>query len=287
MLTPQPQAKKLAQALGLKTGLYLKREDLHPHGSHKGRSIPVMIAMYSKLGWMNFCISSSGNAALAAIYAIKADKNLSLYIFVGRHIPKDKLEMLKLASGGNKKIIIEQVDRPKQTAFQMDKKGKAKNLRQSTDDSALIGYEALAGELAEIKNLAAVFIPTSSGAMAQGLYNGFKKHNLNPQIHIVQTPACHPFIDSPITGPSAANAIVDKIGLRKEGVLKTLKDSGGRGWIVFDEEIHDIKRKLFDINETELANISANSALSIAGLAQAIKNNWRFNGPVVCLITGR
>src|ERR1035437_8229763 len=112
MLTPQKNYPNLAKALGV-SSLYLKREDLHPYGSHKGRSIPVMIDHYVKDGKRHFAISSSGNAALAAAMYLKelngknkalahnvSDKralvvvggadqgleNLKLEILVGNHI---------------------------------------------------------------------------------------------------------------------------------------------------------------------------------------------------------
>jgi threonine dehydratase len=291
MITPQSQAKELAGALGLKTTLYLKREDLHPYGSHKGRSIPFMINHYSGKGSKSFCISSSGNAALAAICAIDelnkemAGKPLSLRVFVGKRIPHDKLKRMQNATT-DPNITIEQVKNPKQTAFQMDKKGAAKNLRQSTDEAALAGYETLAAELTKIKNLTAVFIPTSSGAAAQGIYDGLKKRGFNAQIHIIQTPACHPMIDKPDCSAdcSAANAIVDKIGHRKENVKNAIQESGGAGWIATDK---DIKEAEALAKKTENLDISSNSALAIAGLTLAIKNGWNFNGPVACILTGR
>lgn len=288
MITPQPQAKKLANALGLTAGLYLKREDLHPHGSHKGRSIPIMIETYIKSGWADFCISSSGNAAISAAITINKynlkNKNLKLglKIFVGKNIDKNKLKIIKNLTDEN--ITIKKTAHPKQSAFQMDKERDAKNLRQSTDDTALIGYEALAVELAEIKNLAAVFIPTSSGATAQGLHQGFKKLGLNPQIHIIQTPKCHPLVDGSPTGTSVASAIVDKVGYRKEAVKKAMRDSGGKGWIAADKDIVEIKRL---VKKTENLDISPNSALGVAGLKLALQNNLQFDGPLVCLITGR
>ncbi len=291
MITPQPKADTLAKIIGLHADLYLKREDMHPHGSHKGRSIPLMIDNYATSGQTYFCISSSGNAALSAIYAIQELNNkkpshfFTLHIFVGKRIDQEKLKRLREAITNPAHITIEQVDSPKRAAFQMDKEGKAKNLRQSTDDTALSGYEALADELAEIKNLSAVFIPTSSGTTAQGLYNGFKKHGINPQIHIIQTPACHPFVNSDLqTKTSLANAIVDNVGYRKEAIQKIVSESGGHGWITSDKEI---EKAITQVKETENIDISPNSALSVAGLQLAIKNNWQFNGPVVCLITGK
>ncbi len=289
MLTPQPQAKKLAKALGLNTRLYLKREDLHPHGSHKGRSIPLMIKLYASRGHGNFCISSSGNAAISAAIAINEynakQKNhpLSLKIFVGKNIDNSKLKIIKKLL--NKSVLLKKTDNPKQSAFQMEKTGSAKNLRQSTDDTSLLGYASLAKELAKIKNLSAIFIPTSSGTTAQALHEEFEKLKINPQIHIVQTPACHPMVKSPIPmSTSLATAIVDNVGFRKEVVQKGMLDSGGNGWIATNKDISEAKTL---IKKTENIDISANSALSIAGLAQAIEKKWPFEGPVVCILTGK
>jgi threonine dehydratase len=82
MKTPQPTFTELNKTLGL--DIYLKREDEHKYSSHKGRSIPLMIKKYVKEEDItNFVISSSGNAAIAAIHTIQAhnknnDKNLTL-----------------------------------------------------------------------------------------------------------------------------------------------------------------------------------------------------------------
>lgn len=296
MQTPQKIQKKLAKAIGLAVPLYFKREDLHPLGSHKGRSIPIMINEYRRSGWKNFCISSSGNAALAAAMHVKKinqklKQKIGLQIFVGKNIDDEKLTILRRFANDNN-ILLTQTDNPKQQAFQLDANNEAKNLRQSTDDIALTGYVSLANELAKIKNLSAVFIPTSSGTAAQGLYEGFKKMKVNLEIHIVQTVACHPIagavmleaVTSPLSAAkSIASAVVDKVAHRKSEVAEAVKKSQGAGWVPDDEEIKSAI-KLVKINSG--ISISANSALSVAGLIQAVKHNWIFNGPVACLITG-
>ena len=167
MKTPQQPYPKLAEALGVDT-IYLKREDQHPYGSHKGRSIPLMMKHYIKReGIRDFVISSSGNAALAAIrMAVKhnmnnPEKQIKLRVFVGKKIPDTKLQRLNAELRTlNPELIIEQVDRPKQHAFQLGKSDDVVFLRQSTDDLALEGYIGLANELYKIPDLAAVFIPT-------------------------------------------------------------------------------------------------------------------------------
>jgi len=109
--------------------LYFKREDLHPYGSHKGRSIPVMIDSYYKAGDRRFAISSSGNAALAAALYVnelnslhfsqlkcadsKTSQPIDLDIFVGNHVAPHKLEKLKKIaaapkSGNHIRILVKE-----------------------------------------------------------------------------------------------------------------------------------------------------------------------------------
>lgn len=307
MITPQNVEPRLAEALGLSAQLYLKREDLHPYGSHKGRSIPLMIEKYVKAGRRDFVISSSGNAALAAAYCVQnynchsgpgagiQSPPLKLKIFVGEKIDGGKMKML--ADLADKNIEFRQVKNPRQSAFAADKAGHGQLLRQSSDGSALNGYDGLARELAKIKNLSAVFIPTSSGTTAQALHHSFRDLGVNPQIHIVQTSVCHPIaaavennkrLPLPETEhkdeTSLAGAIVDKIARRKEKVLRAIKNSHGNGWIANNAEIAQAMKQVKKYCDFD---VSANSALSVAGLAQALASGWEFDGPVACLITGR
>jgi threonine dehydratase len=254
-----------------------------------------MFEYYIQQGQKNFCISSSGNAALAAAIFVKnynqtQSAPIQLKIFVGKHIAPHKLTALQEVLQHNKQITLESVQNPKQSAFMLDKNGVAKNLRQSTDNLALSGYHTLAKELSLIQNLSAVFVPTSSGTTAQGLFEGFKKIGINPQIHIIQTPKCHPFINNSITGPSVADAIVDTIGYRKQQIQTALAETHGAGWIATDEKITQILGIIADHHISDQGkplDVSANSALSLAGLALAIEHDWQFTGPVACLITGK
>lgn len=306
MKTPQQSYPLLAKALGIGE-VYLKREDLHPYGSHKGRSIPHMIKTYAKRdGIVDFVISSSGNAALAAMHTVEKhnlnnpDSPISLVVFVGEKIPKEKFNAIQSGIMDQiSHITVEQVDRPKQTAFQLGKKKDTIYLRQSTDDLALEGYRELADELIKIPNLTAVFIPTSSGTTAEALGKAFEEIQKPIAIHIVQTEACHPIVDEIKKSEHAkehnrkfeekknisiAGAIVDRVAHRKKKVAAVIEKTNGAGWIVSDEEITDAMRI---IKKTTGIEISPNSALSIAGLRQAIEQRWKPAGTVACLITGK
>jgi threonine synthase len=304
MKTPQIPVPALAQAIGLSSELWLKREDLHHSGSHKGRSIPLMIKEYVRQGKRSFVISSSGNAALAALTDIKHHNQnkpndpLSLTIFVGKHIDTEKLGKLTTAATGQKNITLEQVTNPKQAAFKLNQDTGAILLRQSVDDLALLGYYELAIELSKIPHLSAVFIPTSSGTTLQGIADGFKqlKGFPVPQLHAVQTTSCHPLVEAiwekvpalhktPLTNKelSVAGSIVDIIAQRQESVAKAVAESQGNGWIVTNEEITTtitLTKKTLDLD------ISSTSALGIAAVIQALNHDWQPQGAVVCLITG-
>ena len=310
--TPLEAYPDLAAILRV-TALYLKREDLHPYGSHKGRSIPVMIDTYVRSGDRQFAISSSGNAALAAALHINklnsgdtldptsgANTNgdssrLSLDIFVGNHIAAHKLEKLKNAQHASQGAIrILTKERPLFALNQAIEQG-IRSLRQSTDDTSLLGYESLAAEIVEASSaagkdgkVAAVFIGTSSGTTAQALADYFSKSKVGIQVHIVQTSSCHPLAETfeaydGQNEDSIADAIVDQTALRRPALLPLIEKTGGCGWIATND---DIKAAQEMVREHTGLEISTNSALSVAGVMKAGYVGWEIGGSVVCLVCG-
>lgn len=296
MLTPLEKQAGLASATGF-SDLYLKREDLHPYGSHKGRSIPVMIDHYASKGDRAFVISSSGNAALAAAMHITAlnaksgNPPLSLDIFVGNHVSPNKLKRIRvLAEKSSGNIRVLQKERPLQALTQAVQEG-SRSLRQSVDDEALVGYASLAEELisdSKTKKIAAVFIGTSSGTTAQALAVYFQKNKSPIQVHIVQTSSCHPLAEffEPYDGPdesSVADAIVDITGFRKSALIPLVEKTRGRGWIATNEDILAAQEL---VREHTGLDISTNSALSIVGAMKAAYTGYEIDGSVVCMICG-
>lgn len=306
MVTPHELYPSLSAALAV-PAIFFKREDLHPYGSHKGRSIPVMIDFYRAQGARDFVISSSGNAALAAALHIAllnssgkstdtathtpTAEPLSLTIFIGKDIDPKKEAFL--AEIKDPKIKVVQVERPLQSMTQLAQQG-ATPLRQSTDDSALVGYQTLADELCTIPALEAVFIAASSGTTAQALATALIPDGV--QIHIAQTTSCHPIADhwkgkseTSATDKgvpeikSIAGAIVDKIGHRKEAVVAGVKESSGACWIITNTEIEAAQKM---VAETTSLQISANSALAVAALMKALDEGAVFEGSVACIICG-
>src|SRR3989344_4412035 len=291
MITPQESYHDLAQNLGL-SSVFLKREDLHPYGSHKGRSIPLMIDKYISQGYKHFAISSSGNTALAAGLYIKklngnGKNNLKKKKGEEKTDDKKKLEVLK-----DNKIFLSLQDRPLQALFIKIQNSSPEqpicSLRQSNDDTALEGYNSLAEELLCIPNLKAVFVGTSSGTTAQALAEYFSKNKKKVEMHIVQTSSCHPIADAFINNNknderSIADAIVDHTAIRKDKLISLIKENGGNAYAVNNEEIkmaQELSKKYTGVF------ISTNSALSLAGLMQAVYTGKNWKGAVACLICG-
>lgn len=290
MTTPQNNYPELAKSIGV-SSIFLKREDLHPYGSHKGRSIPIMIDSYIGQGFGNFAISSSGNSALAAGLHIQningsrpESEKINLDIIVGKNIKPHKLAKINNLKDENIRISMD--DRPVQVMFQKTKDESIKGLRQSTDDLALTGYNSLAEELSLIKDLRAVFVATSSGTTAQALSSYFLTHKMNIEVHIVQTSSCHPialeFVDDGEEEKSLADAIVDHVALRKNTLVPLLRKTGGSGWIAKNEEILTAQ----DLAKKHAVPISANGALSLVGAMQASYTGKTWDGPVACIIGG-
>lgn len=289
MITPHEMHADLAAAIGV-AGLYFKREDLHPYGSHKGRSIPVMIDHYIEHGNRSFVITGSGNAALAAALHIKklnagSPIPYTLDVFVGNHIAPHKLDKLNALADDHIRILTK--ERPLQALTEAVQAG-TRSLRQSTDDAALMGYASLAIELASIKNAGAVFIGTSSGTTAQALAEYFISKKFPIQVHIVQTPSCHPMaqefeVFDGSEERSVADAIVDKTAFRKKSLIPLIKKTGGYGWVASNDDIKTAQELAFKHTGIE---ISSNSALSIAGAMKAAYLGYEMKGAVVCMICG-
>jgi threonine dehydratase len=287
-ITPNEEYKDLNLAIG--ASIVFKREDMHPYGSHKGRSLPLMIDHYIKHGYKEFAISSSGNAGLASALYIKEinDKNqekIKLEILIGNKVNKNKLNKLYKIKDEN--IRISQVEKPLQSLFERIKDQNIKSLRQSTDDIALLGYESLAQEISKIKDIKRIYIGTSSGTTAQALAQYFINNKNKIEVNIIQTSSCHFMVneiteDIPKNEISIADAIVDQTVIRKNKVVELVKQTGGKGYIATNEEINNAI--VLVKNNTGL-DISTNSALSIVGL---MKDSYirDLTGTSVCIICG-
>ena len=270
------------------TKVIIKNEMDNPNGSFKDRSLAYQISYYLSNGIRKFAISSSGNAAIAAAAYISLFKDAEIDIFIGYKIIPEKLA--KLTAFESDKVRIHQGSKPKSDCFKFALEHKALNLRGSSDDLALTGFKTIAYEIAkDHPEVDCVFLPTSSGTSALALHYGFEEMGKKIAIFICQTQTVHPiakefdtdFIKFP---ESLADAIVDRVALRKSRLIEALKKNGGGGFVISNEEISIAKR------ETGLLGYwieSPNSALAFAGFSKALRKNMldNFKKPLI-LVSG-
>ena len=264
----------------------VKLEYLNPSGSHKDRGLTYQMGYYVNQGFNEFVISSSGNAGISS--CLIANKfNLNLSVFISDKIPIKKKKRFE-AFQNNPNIKIIETKEPKKEAIQLAKKNNAVLLRQSTSPYAYQGYVTLASEIIKAEpKTDAIFIPTSSGTTAVGIYYYF--HALQkqcPPIHIVQTTKTHPIAkhfdtDFIVEKESLAKAIVDRVAHRKKELIEIIKATNGSGWVISNEEI---KQLLPYINREEYPT-SYEGILALAGFFKAIKKGYNFKKPLI-LFTG-
>ncbi len=241
--TPAPlePAPELGALLGLE-GLWLKREDLSPDGSHKGRAMDVMVTGLLREGGDQAVISSSGNAALAAGARCR-EHGLRLLSLVSPSTPGVKLRRL-VAAGGS--VVISR--RPVELLHHAAGAWGLVDLRASTNPLGPVAYRQIAAELAVAGEWAQLFVFSSSGATALGIAQGFGALGASvPTINPVEGDPGGELTRPWYPGaPSAAPAGVGELGTRKSRLApllrRAVRASGGRGWRVSRGDLLETRR---------------------------------------------
>lgn len=283
--------------------LYAKLERFNPTGTHKDRSIGPWIEYYRKQGIAEFAIASSGNSAISAAKYC-AENKLKLQIFVSPKLEQNKEFLLvqyaaqPLRGLGGTAITLSRTKTPRRDAIRFCKKNKAVNLRASTDNSALIGYRSIAFELmGQLPRIDNIFIPTSSGATLEGVYDGFKEAlpppsaaGGLPSFFTVQTAKVHPIAsyfdkDFKRENKSYATAIVDNIAHRRKRVIKICEKTGGGGFVISNKELKEARVMLCKISD--VPHIEWQSALAFAGFLKWRARNLKESDKKIsaCLFT--
>ncbi len=284
--TKEVEIPRLTRALGL-SRLRFKREDLNPTGSHKARSLAYQVSKYHQEGKKVLIISSSGNAAVsAAAYCNLA--GIRLCAFLSPETEKSKMNQIK--KFGATTILSR---KPINFANYVSRIFEIVNLRPSLDDTSLEGFKSLAFELYEKEiEVDAIFLMPLSASTLVGMGRGFfelqEKFGLKkiPQIHAVQTGA----ITSIAGGPGEESPGKKETGLagrlgvkntgRKKEAAETMETTGGKGWIVDNEEIY---RAISRLNDHGI-DTSPEGAAVFAGALKAKEQLPLKN--ILCLLTG-
>jgi threonine synthase len=293
--TPLYTVNRLRVHLGM-GDLWLKDDSRNPSGSLKDRAsiIAVMLA-----GGMTVACASTGNAA-SSLAVQAASVGLPCYIFVPPNAPRAKIVQL-LMCGATVFAVKGSYD----DAFDMCIK--ACNMfgwynRNTGYNPYLVeGKKTVGLEIAEQLDWNvpdSILVPTGDGCIISGVYRGFEDlYNLGvieriPRMIAVQavgSPAIVRALEGDgIVRPFPAQTIADgiSVGLPRNGAMavKVIRESGGFGVTVSDEEILTAEREL-----ARLTGVFAepSGAASYAGLLRLLsEGRIERDERVVLLVTG-
>ena len=259
--------------------VFIKREDLNPTGSAKDRAIDVQTDALLKQNIHSAVISSTGNAAISALYFCQ-QKNIKLTLFLSPKVDKNKLVIIQKY---HPEIIFS--DKPISDAFKFSKKTGAFYLRQSTDPNALLGYKTIGKEIIrQLPQVTSVFIPVGSGTTLIGIASALPK---DVKVFAVQ-PAKHAPISSifdknfkPET-ISTTDALSVKLLPLKSKIISAINNSLGSGLVIQDQDIINAQVKL----EERKIFTSPEGALAYAGLIKAKRLKLNIGQFPVIIFTG-
>lgn len=152
--------------------LWIKHEDEHPIGSHKGRSIAYQLSILRSKDVKKVVLSSSGNAAIALA---RLNHFFPSFVFVSPQVDAAKGYQLSLQNGEYTKVISTPF--PRNFAHYLAKNEQYWDLRPSQSDDAITGLMSLGFELAEqiadLSDQYSIYAVTTSGANVLGMYKAF------------------------------------------------------------------------------------------------------------------
>lgn len=260
--------------------LGIKDENENPNGSFKDRSLAYQISCYLDNGVKNFVISSSGNAAVSAS-AFCQLAGAKITVFVAETINLKKLDKLQKIASTYDGVVIKQCKQPKSDAIKYAHETGAINLRGSQDDLAIVGFKTIAYELAkQYPQLDAVFVPCSSATSTVALAQAFLDMKMQVAVIACQTTKINAIAkefvsDFKTSETSLADAISDRVALRKDKAVALLGACNGGAAIIADFELEAAKNLLQQYG----FDYSYNSLLGFAGFLQ--KRHGKFLHPVV------
>jgi threonine synthase len=254
--TPLVRAERLGEALGVKE-LYVKDDSVnHPSFSYKDRVVSVAIAKAIEFGFDTVSCASTGNLANSvAAHAAKA--GLNCYVFIPDGLEQGKI--IGSAIYGPKTVAIKgNYDDVNRLCSEIgDKYGWAfvnVNLRPYYSEGAKThGFEVT--EQLGWKLPKHIVVASAGGTILPKLAKGFKElvkvglvDDTGCKIYSAQASGCAPIIQAlhkgtDLVSPVKPNTIASSIAIGNPAdgyyVIQAVKESGGWGESVTDEEILD------------------------------------------------
>ncbi|MHB1501554.1 MAG: pyridoxal-phosphate dependent enzyme [Candidatus Dormibacteria bacterium] len=244
--TPLQHAPELSARLQI-PGLFLKREDLSPTGSHKARSLGLLVSDLLARGQEQAVISSSGNAAVAAAAYSRA-AGIRILCLISPLTPRVKLEAIL-----EHRPTVVASPHPVELLHHAVSCWGLTDLRASTNPLGPTAYRGISAELADLGDWQAVFTFANSGATALGIHAGFLRlGSPTPQLHVVEG-----WPGGELTRPwyprdeAHTPTEVGELGTRRSrlapAVRRAVRESGGRGWRATGAELEEMQALCHDL----------------------------------------
>lgn len=298
--TPLLRASRIeAELPGFSGEIWLKDETRNPSGSFKDRLIAAALGRAIAMGVRGVVCASSGNAgASTAAYAARA--GVPAIIVVPAHTPLGKVT--QIAAYGAILLLVEgHYSKSYDLARALAEQHGFANLTTTfINPYAVAGVTAVGHEIvAQLGEKAPshVLIPTGSGPLVKGVWQGLREAGASARLVAVQAEGCAPIVRAFETGAehvtawgmpeTIASGISDPlIGYERDGTytLRLVRESGGCAVAVSDDALRKAMRTLA---RREGVYAEPTGASPIAALPQLLADSrLPADARIVCLITG-
>ena len=299
--TPVTESVRVGPELGLQRLLF-KLENCNPSGSYKDRFVAAEVGRMLRDGARVCVATSSGNTG-ASLAAYCARYEIACAIVVNDRAPAGKLEQMR-AHGARIFQVKDFITSPSVTARVFEILSVLSRERgiplvvsaYCICPEGMLGVELIAHELVEqaSEGINDIFVPVGGGGLFTAVCRGFKSQSLfSPRIHAVQLAGCSTVVAAfergdieirPVESTTRISGLAVPFDLDASAALAHLRESGGVGIAVSDEEVFTAQR---DMLVREGIYCEPAGAAALAGLRVAVRKGLiNMNSTVFCLVTG-
>ena len=249
--TPLLRMQRLEAEFGCPR-FFIKDESRNPSGSFKDRGASVTAGKCREVGIDHLIIASSGNASAAmSSYCARAGLHLTA-LMRPETVPGHLLQ--NLICGTNALVVDGDMVEGTRLAQQAADRHGWFHAAQPYNLYRIEGKKTLAFEIAEALGWRApdrILIPTGGGTNVLALHLGFSQLlalgwvDRMPALDVVQSTGCAPIVrawqrDEPVRhwgrSTSRATGMTHPFPRGGDEVVRIMRDTGGRGWAVADED---------------------------------------------------
>lgn len=286
--TPLLHAPRLAECLGLRH-LTIKDEGLNPTGTFKARGLAVSVGRAVELGVREFVMPTAGNAG-GALAAYASRMGVKAHIFMPADTPQVHRAEVQ-AAGGDLRLVRGLIDEAGRQAGEEAQRRGWFDLSTFREPYRLEGKKTMGFEIAEQMgwDLPQVIVyPTGGGTGLVGMWKAFEEleslgwvGKRRPRLVCVQAEGCAPLVRALQSGAERIEAwrgaSTAAHGLRVPRpyadrlILRAVRDSGGAGVTVSDEEMVQAQE---DLAQMEGILPCLEGAATLAGLRRLQRAGW-------------